>query len=164
MNTSERLLQVASKYIGTKEEGGDNKGAQVEEFQKAVDDKALCESWCMAFVQFCIKQVEKLTGEESRLASSEHCLTVWNGTPKDLRVSSPEPGCVVIWRHGDSTSGHTGIVVSVSPDSFVTIEGNTGPGAGVVREGDGVYQKTRTLAGSEQMKIVGFLMPFKARG
>ena len=35
MNKQERLIEVAKSFIGTKESGGDNKGPQVEAFQKA---------------------------------------------------------------------------------------------------------------------------------
>ena len=61
-----------------------------------------------------------------------------------------------------TTSGHVGIVIRLLPDSIngsrvETIEGNTGNGAGVVREGDGVYRRVRSLAGSDTMKVKGFL-------
>ena len=45
--------------------------------------------------------------------------------------------------HNGSEFSHTGLVISVSGDKFVTIEGNTNDGSGVVAEGIGVYQKTR---------------------
>jgi len=53
------LVEEALKWVGTMEKGGDNKGPEVEEFQKAVDGKAQKEPWCMAYVQFCIKKVEE---------------------------------------------------------------------------------------------------------
>lgn len=147
------LVEVAQKYVGVKEKGGDNKGPEVERFQKAVDGKAQGEPWCMAFVQFCIKEAKL----QSKIFESEHCLTVWNKTPKEQRLKEPVPGCLVIWQYGDTTNGHVGIVTAVFKNSIHTIEGNTGDGKGIVREGDGVYARNRSRAGSQQMKILGYL-------
>lgn len=161
-NPNKKLVEIAKKYIGVKEFGGDNKGKQVEEFQKAVDGKAQGEAWCMAFVQFCIKAVEK-EGQgliPSEIFRSEHCMTVWNKTPKELRLKEPQVGCLVIWQFANGASGHVGIVTEVTSTGINTIEGNTGNGAGIVREGDGVYARKRTKTGSSSMKVVGFLKVF----
>lgn len=167
MNRSElisSLVQVASSFVGVTEKGGDNKGPEVERFQKAVDGKASQESWCMCFVQFCLEEVENKFKSNHGIFPSEHCLTVWNGTHPSKKKSSPEVGDIVIWQYikngRPTTSGHTGIVVNVTQGKMVTIEGNTGPGLEVVREGDGVYKKVRSLKGSSTMKVVGFLRPF----
>lgn len=159
---STALVEVAKRYIGTKESGGDNKGAQVEAFQKAVDGKAQGEAWCMAFVQFCINKVEEETNEtlKSKIFKSEHCLTVWNKTPVEQRLKVPEPGCLIVWQFGKTASGHVGIVTAVGPTKVDTIEGNTGDGQGVVREGDGVYARKRSRTGTSDMKVLGFLRVF----
>jgi len=155
---ADELLETFKKYIGVREVGGPNKGADVERFQKAVDGKAQGESWCMAFSQFCIKEVEDKLAVKSPVYKSEHCLTVWNQTSSLMRLKDPEPGCLIIWRHGKTASGHVGVVELVNGDGTVgTIEGNTGPGAGVVREGDGVYRRTRAVVGTADMPGVGFL-------
>lgn len=155
------LIEIASKYIGTKEATGKNDGELVNLFQKAVDGKASGESWCMGFVQYCIKQVEQIENIRTNLFSSEHCLTVWNKTDKDMRRDKPAMGYIAIWQHGDTTQGHTGIVTLVIDDlQFKTIEGNTGSGAGVIRDGDGVYERVRNIKGAGTMKVVGFIDPF----
>ena len=163
------LVAEAMRWIGVKEEGN-NAGALVEMFQKAVDDKAQGESWCMSFVQFCLKNAtyyyDSLYDACSRMHNirqSEHCLTVWNKTPKECRIDTPEIGSIVIWQHGNTTSGHTGIVVGRKLDSdfFITVEGNTAAWNGVVREGDGVYARTRSVKGSGEMKVLGYLLPFR---
>lgn len=157
----EKLIDIAKKYIGVRERGGENRGSEVEMFQKAVDGKAHGEAWCMSFVQYCVKTTEKETGSKSKIFRSEGVLATWNNSPKELRLDKPEPGSIVIWRHGTSSQGHTGIVEKVNRDgSFVTIEGNTGDGQGIVREGDGVYRRTRSMNNAGKMKIVGFLKPF----
>jgi hypothetical protein len=82
------LIDTATKFIGVTEEGADNCGEQVEIFQRAIDNKASRESWCAAFVQYClIKALEKLTllpefknKVNNIIFKSEHVLTIWNNT------------------------------------------------------------------------------------
>lgn len=157
----EATVSKATEYIGTIESGGDNSGPLVELFQKAVDGKAQKESWCLSFVQYVLKSVSA----SSKLYPTEHCMTAWNKTPVACRLLSPVPGCVVIWQYYDkrgkpTAAGHCGIVTRVHPDGFDSIEGNTGPGTEVVREGDGVYPKRRFFAGTKKMKIVGYINPW----
>jgi uncharacterized protein (TIGR02594 family) len=158
------LVQEAMKYIGITEKGGENKGSEVEEFQKAVDGKASGEPWCAAFMMFCLQQTEDLTGLSSEVFRSEHCMTVWNRSPQHLRKEKPQSGCLVIWQHAGGSSGHMGIVKQVLDDGrMITIEGNTGgstSGSEIVREGDGVFEKNRSISGSDKMKVAGFLLPF----
>ena len=156
------LVKEALKYKNIHEKGGNNKGPEVEMFQKAVDGKASGEAWCMAFVQYCIKKVQTELNIKSNIYKAEHCMTVWNKSPESMRVAKPAPGCVVIWRHGNTTNGHTGIITEiVDNDYFMSIEGNTGPSDDVVvREGDGVYRKRRAMKGNGDMKVVGFLNPW----
>lgn len=160
------FVSTAESYIGTVEIGGDNKGEQVEMFQRAVDGVASQEAWCMCALQYWLFKTEDAFEVESGIFASEHCLTVWNNTDKSRRKAKPSKGDIVIWQYyknGKATaSGHTGVVLEVLKDGLrmTTIEGNTGPGNNVVREGDGVYKKVRTQKGSATMKVVGFLSPF----
>ena len=155
------LITVAEQYIGIKEVGN-NAGPEVEKFQMAVDGKANHESWCMAFVQFCIMELEHKICRRSNIFHAEHCLTVWNKSPHELRRAAPEPGYIVIWQHGNTTNGHTGIVSRViDAETFETIEGNTSDSNSVERNGDGVYRKVRHLHPTGEMKVVGFLVPFE---
>jgi peptidoglycan hydrolase-like protein with peptidoglycan-binding domain/predicted alpha/beta hydrolase family esterase len=159
-NAGQALIDVAQSYIGVREQGY-NSGAQVEAFQRAVDGVAQNEAWCMSFAQYCIKAVEKAAQADSPIAQSEHCLTVWKNSPDNLKSSAPKPGSLVIWQHGNSSSGHVGIVESVNADgTFTTIEGNTNDGSGVTREGIGVFRRQRDLNGSGEMRVVGFLNVF----
>lgn len=162
------LVAEAQHWVGTVEKGGDNCGPDVERFQQAVDGKAQGEAWCLAFVQFCVKQVDELfpVGPVNTLVQTEGCLPLWERMPAAQKLQAPKPGCVVLWQHYDAkgnptTKGHAGIVVAVqSKATVMTIEGNTGPGAGVVREGDGVYQKIRTLGTTGSMRVLGFVAPW----
>lgn len=157
---NEVLVLEAQKWIGTREVG-ENGGEVVERFQRAVNPKPNHESWCADFVIFCIQEVETKLGVKSKIARSELCSAVWAASPESMRVSAPTPGCVVVWEHYSTQLGHMGIVQSLRSDGNMnTIEGNTGPGAGIVREGDGVYCRIRDTKGTSTMKVLGFLKPF----
>lgn len=165
------LVAEAERWIGIKEGPKDNSGQMVERFQKAVDGKAVGEPWCMSFAQFCIKAVDELCerteipslSDRSPLIKTEHCMTLWNKTPAHLRSNKPKAGYLVIWQkrnqHGRPTSqGHVGIVTEViNATTFRTVEGNTGGGHGVNRDGDGVFPKLRSVNGAGSMFVKGFI-------
>lgn len=162
-----KLIEVASFYVGVSEQAGrPNGGPNIEEFQKAYDGRAVGEPWCCSFICFCLKKVEDETGEKSPLSLSEHVLTLWHRNVAQQR-SSPMPGFLVVWRHGDGPSGHIGLVESVTPPKerkpgrLHTIEGNTGSDDKTIqREGDGVFRKERSLTKSGSMTLVGYLDPW----
>lgn len=162
MNDAQRaLVETVRMFIGVHEEGN-NHGAAVERFQKAVDGKALGEPWCMCFVQFCVKEVEQRMAVRSNIFRSESCIETWNKSPILMRRTKPEPGSIAIWRRsGTVCFGHTGIVVSIStPEVYQTVEGNTSRGHGIEREGDGVYLKERSVRGTNLFLPLGFIQPF----
>jgi hypothetical protein len=165
MNKIQKLCDMASKLVGVKE-SGKNKGKMVEEFQKAVDGKAQGEPWCMAFVQYCIKKSDEFGGDKSWLFKTEHVLTCWNKSPREARLNKPEVGSVIIWnyyKNGKPTSsGHTGIVEKIiDSKTMITIEGNTGDGSAINREGDGVYRRKRMIGNSGSFVLLGYLKPWK---
>lgn len=155
---------AAQVCVGIRETGGNNSGPMVELIQETIGGHSK-EAWCMAFVQTCIAFAEYCTGVKSPVFASEHCLTVWEKTPKAQRVDKiPAAGAIVIWRHGTSSSGHTGIVESCDGVNFKAYEGNTESGVNpqnvVVRDGGGVYYTKRALKPTGSMKVVGYLKPF----
>lgn len=161
-----RMLDIARFHIGVMERGKANTGPMVEAFQKAVDGKASGESWCMAFLQYCLLKTKEVHGGRPSIPATESCLDAYNRTPQGSKPKLPSPGDWIIWRHGDSWQGHCGIITEVGSDYLMTVEGNTGPGQGIVREGDGVYIRRRPWDSinckSEigNMKLVGFLRAF----
>lgn len=145
--------------IGVHEEGGNNKGKRVAEYQKTVDGKAQGESWCMAFVQFIVKGLcedFKLDYEEFNefLYQSEHCLTVWNKTHylKDT-IENAFMGDIIIWQKNGTTNGHTGFII----DSFkyITAEGNTSDKS--QDDGDCVTYKTRPKFEMKGFTVLGVI-------
>jgi len=163
MNDSRLLFICAMEScVGIYESGGNNKGPMVSLIQETVGGPDHV-AWCMSLVQTGLAYVEKKLKVTSPIFESEHCLTVWDKTSKKQRVKfSPKPGAIVIWQKGKTMSGHTGIVKEFGLESMLTIEGNTGPDtkAGLNRDGDGVYLKSRNKAGTKAMRVVGFLKPF----
>lgn len=160
-----RLVEVAQSFVGTKEATGNNDGPQVEAFQKAVDGKAQGEPWCMAFVQFCVQQVDResaIEWDRDYLADTESCLIAWNKSPDEARSFAPGPGKIVIWAKDDgSGKGHTGIVTSVNDDGTLnTVEGNTSSGTGDPRDGDGVYARRRDPVKMGSLVVLGYLDPW----
>lgn len=145
--------------VGIVEVGGNNSGPLVQLIQRTVGG-ASKEPWCMALVQSALAYAELLTQVKSPIAVSEHCMTVWRETPEIQRVkASPLKYAIVIWRHGNTDSGHTGCAVeSDHRQWFRTVEGNTnGDGS---RDGDGVYYKKRDWIRNGDLIRVGFLKPF----
>lgn len=165
------LVFEARRWVGITEIGGDNRGQMVEMFQRAVDGKASGEPWCAAFAFFCIEMAESTAAAlgmtaRSPLHRSEWVQAVWEKSPERMRLESPEPGCLIVWQkwknNQPTPSGHIGIVLDQTLDGkVVTIEGNTGDGEGVQREGDGVFSRVRSLEGVGSMRVRGFLRVFE---
>lgn len=157
------LVEAAKVCVGIREKTGNNDGPMVELIQSTIGG-ADHESWCMSFVQTCLAYAAIKCGAKIPIAESEHCLTVWNETPVEQRVKiSPLPGAIVIWRHGKTTNGHTGIVLGADETAMNCVEGNTNAGTKdgkIVREGGGVYFTERSRYGNGDMQIVGYLKPF----
>ncbi len=165
-NPRQLFIQVMKCFVGIREATGNNDGTLVELLQETVGS-AVGEPWCMSTIQSALAYVEVRLSVISPVADSEHCLTVWRNTPKRQRVAQiPAAGAIVIWQHGSTTAGHTGITTlySVSGDFMRCIEGNTTsglkPDGSIEREGGGVYETKRHPVANGTMKVVGFLKPF----
>lgn len=159
------LMRLAAQAcVGIREVGGNNTGPMVTLIQKTVGGPDHV-AWCMSFVQTCIAYAELKTGVKSPVFVTEHCLTCWRETPVMQRVHFvPLAGAIVIWKHGNSDSGHTGIIDSCDGKTFHAFEGNTesGVSAGgkVERDGGGIYWTSRSLNNSGDMHVMGFIKPF----
>ncbi len=149
-----------------------NAGRLVESIQKTVG-RAEKEAWCLSTIMTAIAYVEERRNVKCPLPATEHCMTLFkwamendclNDDPKE--TDGVRPGDIMHWQYLDyspafqkyieSTRGHAGVVIKAG-DVFETIEGNTGPGKEVEREGDGVFKKLRTLEGSGKMRVIGFV-------
>jgi len=156
---AELLVIENRKWLGVKEVGN-NGGKEVEMFQKAVDGVAEGEPYCMAFQNFCIKQVEKLLGVKSEIYRSESCLSTWRKSPAAIKSAQPTVGALVLWQHGTTSAGHVGIITEIlSNGLWVCVEGNTGSD-NKDEKGQGVYIKLRNPKGHGTMHALGFIRPF----
>lgn len=155
------FVEIAKGNIGTTEKGGNNRGAEIIEFQKATWLPPGAWSWCCAFVAWCLREV--LTRPEGLVyfgftplaANKWRCKGAntadWLTWAKNhnltllTKADLAKQGDIVIFDfQADGKDDHIGIVAEDQLDllhNIVTVEGNTN-GAGS-KDGDGVYLKNR---------------------
>lgn len=158
------IMRLAAQACVGIKEVGNNSGPMVTLIQETVGGPDHV-AWCMSFVQTCIAYAELKTGIESPIFTTEHCLTCWTESPIFQRVRIlPLAGAIIIWQHGKSDAGHTGIVESCDGVNMYCFEGNTGGGLDVhgkvTRDGDGIYHTHRSMDKTGDMHVLGFLKPF----
>src|SRR3989338_1741890 len=110
------LIHEAGRWVGITEQGGNIKGLLVQLLQNSAGGIAQGEPWCMAFIQYCVQQVDQLVTDcldiaqpKALLPKGEHCLAVWNQS-QNLRLDKPKPGSLCVWQLGNTASGHVGVV------------------------------------------------------
>jgi hypothetical protein len=155
---AETAIAIALSYDGVRERGGNNRGPEVEMFQKSIG-LVPGDPWCAAFVCFCIQQAAKHLGVRPRFQYGGSVYKLWTRNP-DLQIFTPDPYSVFCIDHGLSKKGtrigHTGFNIApfqANNDTLETVEGNTN--AAGSRDGDGVYHKSRDMA--EFARGYGFL-------
>ena len=151
------LAQIAAEQIGVREEGGNNNGRKIRDYQKATDLKPASWPWCAAFVDWCIAEwldrpgvrdwlnLQASTPEEWRPKTAlAYGFLGWaKARPKTTIIlhdrELARPGDLVVFDFS-----HVGIVESDSGHQLITIEGNTnGRGERDSESGDGVWRKAR---------------------
>ena len=111
-------------------------------------------SWCCAFVYWCMNEAAKELGRRNPMVKTPGCLDHWQrATAKGARRFTTaralanhdlvHPGLIFVMDHG-AGFGHTGFVERVDGGMLTTLEGNTD--ASKTREGGGVYRLTRKIA------------------
>lgn len=155
-NPRSLIAAVAREYLGLRETST-NRGPHLEEFWKATnypDGATNREPWCSAFVTFCVKEADRRSpiinlrvppffpAVDQWLPWARNpetgCL-IFSGASGDRR---PMAGDIVVFQPKLS---HVGIVADDYDGHGIvhTIEGNTNEAGS--REGDGVFQKLRTI-------------------
>jgi hypothetical protein len=156
-------LDTAISYIGTVELTNHNDGPIVEKFLRIVGRKK-GDSWCAAFVSYCLKAAEvSYPGIRSglarsfRLKNSIRAREVLTGKQKIF------PGTIIVWEKGNTVFGHVGFVEKWFKQNGVTIEGNTcRNGACPVFTKDdqsnfeGVFRKKRSIEPGNYFRITCF--------
>jgi hypothetical protein len=127
------LVGILKKYVGKREEGN-NSGEMVKGFLKSVG-LGTGNPWCMAFVYAIFEEFCKSKSLTSPLYKTGAVLTFWNESKKkspdsciDVKAAIADPSLVKpgqIFIKSRTGGGHTGIVVKVEGDSFVSVDGNS---------------------------------------
>jgi len=147
--------------VGIQEATGKNDGKMVEAIQDTVGS-ASGEPWCMALIQTCIANAERVTGIQSPIHVSELCYDVWHKTNKSQRVKiHPLYAAIAIWNDKGTIRGHTEMVKSADNKVFQAIGGNTsGTVKEVKREGNACVYTVRPMKTTGKRQLLGFLKPF----
>jgi len=168
-------LQIAEGYAAAHihEEGGNNRGDQVEFFQKLMGG-APGDPWCADFVSTCLikayARFHRLPEDRDRLAGyigaagalllplSGSCVELARSARRLKLLRSPEftpvAGDLVLFDFpGLGEPHHVGFVRSAGHAIVSTVEGNTSSGiAGSQADGDGVFCRSRP-----RERIYGFV-------
>ena len=134
MLARERAVQVApaeaAKHVH--EEGGDNTGSRVREYQAVTGLGGTGWAWCDAFCDWCFAEAGRPLVELQRSAGVEVSYELAQRV--GWLVSAPARGDLVCFQWDGGALDHIGIVVQPQPDGSVkTVEGNTSPMPGTGR-------------------------------
>ncbi|MDJ0363576.1 CHAP domain-containing protein [Hymenobacter sp. H14-R3] len=133
-------MKAGESQVGVMEVGF-NAGPQVERYQRSSGNRR-GQPWCASFVTWCYKLVGLQVPRGSGLAAS------WFPAPKIIYrrggiIRQPiKKGDTAGYAYGNGIH-HIGLIQSWNDDFVITVEGNTGGGNGVQREGDGVHRMRR---------------------
>jgi hypothetical protein len=162
INKPKLLVQFAKQCLSKK-----NAMAKVKKKKKT--------PWPLAFVQFCIKQVDEETDQyeymgnvaddegfggsfspsfgHSSIFEFHDYREIWKNIEKKFKLKTPVPGSLVIWKKPNN-SGHIGIVTKVLDNhGVVVIEGSD------TKDGE-VFKKTRSIKNEKDLVLVGIITPW----
>lgn len=153
MALNERCLYVARamEKNEVREELGPNKGKWVNRFLAFVGLKPGY-AWCAAFVAWCLGQSGL---DKSKMPKHSPSVIGWYRWAKanDRLTGVPKRGRLFYWL--DGSHGHIGFIIGLSAGCVQTLEGNTNKQGS--RDGDGVYQRTRSYRELESHEKHGFI-------
>lgn len=145
------IVELSLKYLAVHpvEVGGQNMGPWVRFFMDGYQGNSW--PWCAGFDTFIVKQASKLTGITTDLPRTYSCdvLGMWakskgkfvSGSSGNL--SLVKPGHLFLVRKSHNDWQHTGIVIEMTTEYCVTIEGNTNDDGS--REGYEVCKRIRAF-------------------
>lgn len=155
----EKIALIALSQVGTREEGGNNRGASIRRYQAATWLQPGPWPWCAAFVCWVLQRLLTLDGA-ARAALGLHSGSIDDWRPQtagafDFERWARKRGLQMLDEGAAVLAGdivifdfsHIGIVVepaAVRSKFIKTVEGNTnGRGERDSESGDGVWAKTR---------------------
>lgn len=151
------LLTEARATLGTKEEGGKNRGHQIDLWNRDAG-AAIGSPWCASWVYGQFKVACAVFGVPNPCPLTAGALKMWHLAPESARRPLPAPGDVFVLDTGDPGGfGHVGLVEAVSPDNntLTTLEGNTNEEGS--RDGNAVARHTWKPYSGKRGRLVGFL-------
>lgn len=105
------------------------------------------QAWCAMFVSECLVEAVGLAKAKELLCGNLYAYCPYGMSAfknKGQLYTTPKKGDIVFFvRNG--LAYHTGVVTSVSGNTFTTIEGNTSGGSAVIANGGGVCRKSYTV-------------------
>jgi hypothetical protein len=129
--SSERLIQVALKEVGTKESPPDSNKVKYNDWVYNRDGVQGSQyPWCAAFVSWCFNEAGIPLPRIDVVKGYVGCNFAVNNAAKWGKiVSEPKSGDIVFFDwNGDGKFDHTGIFVKdLTNGLFQSIEGNTSP-------------------------------------
>lgn len=155
MILSATALDIARQAIGVHEQGGNNRGPEVDAYLASVGLEPGY-AWCAAFLFFCFKAAAAKTGLVNPFPKTASSLKVWTFSEPITRLSNPTVGAVFVLRHSP-TSGHVGICESVEASVPTCISGNTCSDARGGREGNCVARHIGTPEVVHGGELLGWL-------
>lgn len=132
---AEAVLKVAIAEMGHGEEGGNNRGPDLDRYRRGIG--APGDPWCAAFVSFCLESGAAALGVPCPVKRSHSARRLFaNVLAAGSRVERPAARDIVLWARGAANSGqgHIGIVSRVAGNTFWSVQGNKGGFPSRVRE------------------------------
>jgi hypothetical protein len=131
-------LEIMRGEVGRGEEGGNNRGPDIERYR---GDK-IHAAWCAAVVGHCYERAAARLGIALPFRRSHNAKRQFRracACDSGVFVEVPALGDIACWWRGERTGilGHTGIVSGIDPEGgprFHTLEGNKGPADAKVAE------------------------------
>ena len=150
-------MVLESKDAGAGEDNYTKYGRDMHKIYPSVMDFPA--SWCDCFVDWCFMQAYGIATAKSLVGGNFDDYTVASADMYKRKgawyTSNPQPGDQVFFQNSQRIC-HTGLVLGADSHRVYTIEGNTSPASGVIRNGGGVYRKSYEL---NHPRIAGYGRP-----
>jgi len=162
-----KIVEVARSFLGQMEKPA-NSGFVDPVFEKKMQGVGFYKSapWCgflcrLVWTEAGQSLFHDLNGRKRAIVTSSAVKSMKAASQCERWEAVPQIGSVAIWRNFvngvPQSTGHMGIVVAVSADSFTTVEGNTNAAGG--REGNTVAEKIRSYSWNRKdgLRLMGFI-------
>lgn len=142
LSKRQRVVLTAIQEIGTREEGGNNRGPRIAQYL-ATTGLGEGHPWCAAFTKFLFDQNEIPTPGATAWSPSwfPSSRTYWNRGMETSEIRKADTFGLYYQKLG--RIGHVGLIEKIENGWLYTIEGNTGDDQG--RDGDVVRRHRRSI-------------------